>query len=100
MSETMTLQFPADPPQFIAKMNGRKERFVRLCLKFESAQTLADELTELGVDTSERTASNWRSRQFKRLPYNAVQGVKYLIEAKKLERAQDWADALREAQSL
>lgn len=100
-AEQMTLPTTSNPSQFFANMmNSKNERFTRLCLKWGSAKELADDLATIEYDVSERTVSNWRSRNFKRVPYNAVQAVKYLTEKKKLQASQQWSEALREAQSL
>ncbi len=94
------MDFIAEGSQFLAEMISKKERFVKVCLEFDSARQLADELTAIGCETSERTASNWRSRNFKKLPYDGVKGVQYIVEKKKLEASLKWSEAIKKAQSL
>ena len=101
MSETMPLPYDAKDSQFFAKMmNVKKERFVKLCLKWDSASDLADDLYSIGYKASERTCSNWRSRSFKKVPYNAVQAVKLAAEIKSLNQAKAWAQSLTDAEAL
>jgi hypothetical protein len=97
----MTLPYNADDPQFFAKiLQSKKERFVQLCVKWDSAEDLASDLAEIGYEVSPRTVTNWRNRSFKRVPYAAVQAVKYAIEIKRQRQAEMWAASLKEAQAL
>ena len=102
MSETMTLPYDAKDSHFFAKMmNAKRERFVKLCLQWDSARDLADDLSSIGYSkASERTCSNWRSRSFKQVPYNAVQAVKLAAEVKRLNEAKAWAQSLEDAEVL
>ena len=102
MGDTMTLPYDAEPSQFFAKMMSvKRERFVRLCLQWDSARELADDLMSIGYSqASERTCSNWRGRNFKKVPYNAVQAVKLSAEIKKHKQLKSWEASLIEASAL
>lgn len=102
MSDTMTLPYDAEVPQFFAKMmNAKREKFIKLCQKWDSARELADDLSTIGYEqASERTCTNWRNRAFKKVPYNAVQAVKLAAEMRKQKQSREWSKSLEEAASL
>ena len=95
----MTLRNRADYPRETAKLSDlldvKRERFVRRCLLWRSAQALADDLTLHGFECSERQASAWRARQFKKTPGDAYHAVAWLIEEIKTAEALAYAERVR-----
>lgn len=102
MSQTMTLPYDADVPQYFAKMrNAKRERFVALVNRWDSARELADALYSIGyTKASERTCTNWRNRTFKRVSYEAVLAVKLATERRQVALAKQYAKDVRDAALL
>ena len=88
----MTRRLSADHPHFFADAfdtirQRRRERFVRQCLVWASARSLADDLASLGVEVSERRCAEYRARQFKSRPGEVADAVAFLVERRKVAEA-------------
>ena len=96
----MSRHLPAQSKRKTAKLadllDWQKERFVRRCQIWPSAQALADDLTAHGFECSVRQAGAWRSRQLKKMPGDANFAVRWLLEEHKTREALGLARAIKE----